>query len=47
MFAASQPEISTLIRKLRLDKGISQEQLAEATQLSLRTVQRVEAGPQG
>ena len=33
-----------LMRKLRLDKGFSQEQLAEATGLSLRTVQRVEAG---
>jgi transcriptional regulator with XRE-family HTH domain len=33
-----------LIRKLREDRGISQEQLAEATQLSLRTIQRVEAG---
>lgn len=33
-----------LIRKLRDDRGISQEQLAEATHLSLRTIQRVEAG---
>ena len=33
-----------LIRKLRDDRGISQEQLAEATRLSLRTIQRVEAG---
>ncbi len=33
-----------LIRKLREDRSISQEQLAEATQLSLRTIQRVEAG---
>lgn len=33
-----------LIRKLREDRGISQEQLAAATQLSLRTIQRVEAG---
>jgi transcriptional regulator with XRE-family HTH domain len=33
-----------LIRKLRQDIGISQEQLAETTQLSLRTIQRVEAG---
>lgn len=44
MFAVSQPEITMLMRKLRLDKGFSQEQLAEATGLSLRTVQRVEAG---
>lgn len=33
-----------LIRKLREDRGISQEQLAEKTQLSLRTIQRIEAG---
>ena len=33
-----------LIRKLREDRGISQEQLAEAAGLSLRTIQRVEAG---
>ena len=33
-----------LIRKLREDKGTSQERLAEATGLSLRTIQRVEAG---
>lgn len=33
-----------LIRKLREDRCISQEQLAEKTQLSLRTIQRVEAG---
>ncbi|WP_435785470.1 helix-turn-helix domain-containing protein [Cellvibrio sp.] len=33
-----------LIRKHREDRGISQEQLAEAAGLSLRTIQRVEAG---
>lgn len=33
-----------LIRKLREDRGISQEQLAEKAQLSLRTIQRIEAG---
>jgi transcriptional regulator with XRE-family HTH domain len=33
-----------LIRKLREEMGISQEQLAEKTELSLRTIQRVEAG---
>lgn len=32
------------IRKLRAEKGLSQEQLAEASALSLRTIQRVEAG---
>jgi len=33
-----------LIRKLREERGISQEQLAGKVQLSLRTIQRVEAG---
>ena len=33
-----------LIRKLREDRGLSQEQLAETVRLSLRTIQRVEAG---
>lgn len=33
-----------LIRKLRHEKGMSQEELAEAAHLSLRTIQRVEAG---
>lgn len=33
-----------LIRKFRENRGISQEQLAEAAHLSLRTIQRVEAG---
>ena len=33
-----------LIRKLREDRSISQEQLAEAAHLSLRTIQRAEAG---
>ena len=34
---------STLIKKLRLDKLWSQEQLAEACSLSLRTIQRLES----
>ena len=33
-----------LIQKLRLQKGWSQEQLAEITGLSVRTIQRLEAG---
>lgn len=33
-----------LIRKLREGRGLSQEYLAEAARLSLRTIQRVEAG---
>ena len=32
------------IKKLRKQKHLSQEQLAESTQLSLRTIQRVESG---
>ncbi len=40
----SQLEIVMLIKKLRQDKSFSQEQLAEAAQLSLRTIQRIEAG---
>ena len=33
-----------LIQKLRLKRGWSQQQLAEASGLSTRTIQRVEAG---
>ncbi len=33
-----------IIRKLRLEKGWSQEQLAEISGLSVRTIQRVERG---
>ena len=33
-----------LIQKLRLKRGWSQQQLAEAAGLSARTIQRVEAG---
>jgi XRE family transcriptional regulator, regulator of sulfur utilization len=33
-----------LVRKLRLQKGWSQEQLAELTDLSVRTIQRIERG---
>ncbi|MDO3381666.1 2TM domain-containing protein [Gilvimarinus algae] len=32
------------VRKLRLQKGWSQEQLAEMTDLSIRTIQRIERG---
>ncbi|WP_417512896.1 2TM domain-containing protein [Minwuia sp.] len=35
-----------IVRKLRLDKGWSQETLAEVSGLSVRTVQRVERGGQ-
>lgn len=33
-----------IVRKLRLEKGWSQEQLAEFCELSVRTIQRVERG---
>jgi transcriptional regulator with XRE-family HTH domain len=33
-----------LIQKLRLQRGWSQEQLAELTGLSVRTIQRIERG---
>ena len=33
-----------LIRKMRLDKGWSQEQLSEVSGLSVRTIQRIERG---
>lgn len=33
-----------IVRKLRLDKGWSQEQLAEICDLSVRTIQRIERG---
>lgn len=33
-----------LIRKLREERGISQGQLAEKAELSIRTIQRIEAG---
>ena len=32
------------IKKLRLDKGMTQEELAERTNLSVRTIQRIENG---
>ena len=33
-----------IVRKLRIQRGWSQEQLAELTGLSVRTIQRVERG---
>ena len=33
-----------IVRKLRLQRGWSQEQLAELTDLSVRTIQRAERG---
>lgn len=37
-------EIDVIVRKLRLEKGWSQETLAELTGLSVRTIQRIERG---
>jgi transcriptional regulator with XRE-family HTH domain len=39
-----QREDNMLIQKLRLKKGWSQQQLAEASGLSVRTIQRIEGG---
>lgn len=36
--------LSSLVRRLRTDRGWSQEHLAEAAGISLRTVQRIETG---
>ena len=36
--------VNVLIQKLRLQKGWSQEQLAELSGLSVRTIQRIEQG---
>lgn len=40
----NQRGIRMIVRKLRLEKGWSQEQLAEISGLSVRTIQRVERG---
>ena len=37
-------ELSTTIKKLRMDKDLSQEDLSEKSGLSLRTIQRLENG---
>lgn len=37
-------ELARRIKELRIRKGFSQEELAEKTQLSLRTIQRIENG---
>ncbi|MBB2147112.1 DUF4870 domain-containing protein [Pedobacter sp. LMG 31464] len=37
-------ELAKKIKQLRANKGFSQEELAERTQLSLRTIQRIEGG---
>ena len=40
----TQMKIGQEIKKLRLDKGMTQEELAERTNLSTRTIQRIENG---
>jgi transcriptional regulator with XRE-family HTH domain len=42
--APQRPEREMLIQKLRLKHGWSQQQLAHASGLSVRTIQRIEAG---
>jgi len=37
-------DLAKKIKELRIRKGFSQEQLAEAAQINLRTVQRIESG---
>lgn len=37
-------ETGKLIKKLRIEKGMTQEELAELTELSARTIQRIENG---
>ena len=37
-------ETGKLIKKLRIKKGITQEELADRTELSARTIQRIENG---
>lgn len=39
--------VNTQIKELRMAKGLSQEQLAEAAKVSVRTIQRLEAGQDG
>lgn len=41
---SKQMKTGQLIRELRLKKGITQEDLAEKTDISVRTIQRIESG---
>ena len=45
--AISDEDMNMLIQKLRLQRGWSQEQLAEVSGLSVRTIQRLEGGQPG
>ncbi len=37
-------EFSNAVKKIRIEKGLSQEELSEKSELSLRTIQRLENG---
>jgi len=39
-----QPEIGKIVSQLRLQKGMTQEKLAELCEVSTRTIQRIESG---
>jgi transcriptional regulator with XRE-family HTH domain len=39
-----QPQLGKKILELRLDKGLTQEELVERCNISIRTIQRIEAG---
>jgi uncharacterized Tic20 family protein/DNA-binding Xre family transcriptional regulator len=39
-----QPELGLKVAELRLDKGLTQEKLAEMCEVSSRTIQRIESG---
>lgn len=45
--AISDEDVNMLIQKLRLQRGWSQEQLAEVSGVSVRTIQRLERGQPG
>jgi transcriptional regulator with XRE-family HTH domain len=45
--AITDEDVNMLIQKLRLQRGWSQEQLAEVSGLSVRTIQRLERGQPG
>ena len=40
----NQPDLGLKIAELRLEKGLTQEQLAEECEVSARTIQRIESG---
>ena len=39
-----QPELGQIIHDLRKQKGLTQEELVEKCNISVRTIQRIEAG---